>query len=1012
VKRLAAIDTLLAELGRRIFTSTGHTVPLRYRAAGHDDRAEVLVEDRTTWRPVTPDLVWGEPDGYFWFAGGLTIPDSLSGAALHLRIAAQFGTVMGRSDPQCLVRIDGRIVQGADANHRTVPLTDSATTGQTHDIMIEAGTIEDRRQLGFAVEVLRHDALAERLYYDLRVPVDVARLLPPDDARRHAILHHAEAALAVIDLRPGEARFHASLRAALPHADAIYALADADAMPRVVATGHTHIDVAWLWRVRETRQKMARSMATALGLMEAYPAYRFMYNQCILLDYLAQDYPDIMARIKDRVAAGQFEIEGALWLEPDVNIASGEALVRHILHGVRFHEQTFGVRPRILWLPDTFGYSAALPQLMAQAGLDTFVTHKMSWNDTNRMPFDTFHWQGIDGSRVPAWFLTSQRANSAAFRTTYNPELTPDFVIGTWQRYSQKHLSDEVFMVYGYGDGGGGPTREMLENLTRLARGIPGCPKVTSEPMRAFFDRLLARMAATPDNFPTWVGELYFEYHRGTLTSVARNKAQNRRAEEMLRQIETLAALAHLQAGHAYPRAALWDLWQIVLLNQFHDILPGSSIGAVYDDSDRDYARFFAQATALRADLAARIAPQGARVAINLTGHARGGLVASDDAQAQAIEAADGSRARVIRLAPVPPLGQAPLVPTAPKGRLSVGPDHLSNDRIALRFDAQGRITAIEDRASGRNLLPPGARANRLQAFRDWPEKFDAWDIDRSFEGQVWEIDDLRAVRVTEAGPLRAAIRFEWAYERSRIVQVVSLEADARQIEVDCRIDWHEQHTLLKTAFPLAVSTTEVRAEIQFGHVRRPTHANTSWDEARYECSMHRWVDLAEPGFGVALLNDCKYGYDAKGSTIRLTLLRSPTYPWPQADQGEHRLRYAILPHDGDIGAVVQAAEAFNLPLLAADGGAMGAEPVPPLSVEGAGIVLETVKLAEDDDALILRLWESRGAHGTARITLPPGATAAATTDLLERDPIPLPIIDGNLTLAFAPFQIRTVKVT
>jgi alpha-mannosidase len=1008
-----AIDVLLAELGKRIFTPAGVSVPLRFRPAHHDDRAEVIAEDRGGWTLVHDDLIWGEPDGYFWFAGEVVIPEALDGATVHLQVEAQFGSVMGRSDPQCLVRINGRVAQGVDGNHRTVLLSEKARAGERFEILFEVGTIENRRQLGFACELLVHDGLAEKVYYDLRVPGEVARLLPEDDGRRHAIVGCIEAALGVLDLRPGNAdRFRQSLVAAERHADAIYALADADSMPKIVATGHTHIDVAWLWRVRETRQKMARSMATALALLDAYPDYRFMYNQCVLLDYLEQDYPELFERVGQKVSSGQFEIEGALWLEPDVNVSSGESLVRHILYGVRYHEARFGVRPRMLWLPDTFGYSAALPQLMEKSGLDTFVTHKLSWNDTNRMPYETFRWQGINGTRVAAYFLTTQPYNSTSIGTTYCPDLKPTHVMGAWKRYGQKPINDELFLVYGHGDGGGGPTREMLENVRRMERGIPGCPKVSHEPMRPFFERLLGKMAAEPERFPTWVGELYLEFHRGTLTSVAKNKANNRKAENALREIETLAVMASVR-GRPYPREELWELWQIVMLNQFHDILPGSSIGAVFDDSDADYARFFAQADKLRAELARVLLPEGSLFACNVLGRSRGGLVETDRVDGQGIERADGRRAAIVQVGALPALGVGPVTASPPVGSLLVSTEHLANDRIEVRFDAKGRMTSILDRRTGRHLLTDRALGNRLQAYRDRPAQYDAWDIDRSFEDQIWEIDALTSVRVTETGPLRAAIRFEWRYESSRIVQVVSLAADARQVEVDTFVDWHEHNTLLKVAFPIAVNASEVRAEIQFGHVKRATHANTSWDEARYECSMQRWVEVGEPDFGVALLNDCKYGYDAKGTTIRLTLLRSPTYPWPEADQGEHRMRYAIMVHDGDIGAVIEAAEDFNLPLLVLDGGG-ATVPAPTsslLQVDGEGIVLEALKLAEDNDDLVLRLWESRGRRQAARLTPPPGYGAAAETDLLEREPTALPIEQGAIALAFKPFEIKTIRI-
>ena len=474
-------------LRTRIFTPTEFLVPLAWAEADPARRDEMVAGPHADWQAMTSDSVWGAPQSYFWFGGQVVIPPELAGKRLYLGVEAQFGRVMGRSDPQCLVRINGRIVQGADFNHREVLLTESAEAGAGFDVLVEAGTIEDRRQLGFAIRLLVHDALAEAVYYDLRVPLDVAKHLPETDHRRDAILNCAENAVNAIDLRPGNpGRFAESLQEARAIADEIYAMVDTEAAPKITVTGHTHIDVAWLWRVRETRQKMARSMATALTLMDAYPDYGFMYNQGILLDYLHEDYPELFDRIVEKQREGRFEIEGALWLEPDANMIGGEALVRQILKGVRYHEQTFGVTPHILWLPDTFGYSAAIPQLMKLSGLTVFVTHKLSWNDTNRMPNETFFWQGIDGTRAPTYFLTTQPVDSTEIGTTYCPDLKASHVMGTWRRYAQKQQNDNLWLVYGHGDGGGGPTREMLEHIARMARGIPGCPRVENGFMGPF----------------------------------------------------------------------------------------------------------------------------------------------------------------------------------------------------------------------------------------------------------------------------------------------------------------------------------------------------------------------------------------------------------------------------------------------------------------------------------------------------------------------------------------------
>lgn len=1012
MRPIQTYERLLASLRERIFTPLEAEVPLRFRRAENGDRDTALTESREGWTPVSRDLVWGEPDGYYWFAGTVRVPPEAAGRRLFCRIEAQFGSVMGRSDPQCLVRVNGRIAQGSDGNHREFLLSSAATAGESFEIVIEAGTIEDRRQLGFACRLQLHDPLAEKLYYDLKVPLDVARLLKLDDARRTRILGHIDAALRQIDLREGDAaRFAASLAAAETIADRIYAEADAEAMPTIVATGHTHIDIAWLWRVRETRQKVARSFATAFALMDEYPDYRFMYNQGVLLDYLSADYPELFARMGERIEAGQFEIEGALWLEPDVNITGGEALVRHILFGMRYHQQHFGVTPRIVWLPDTFGYSAALPQLMRLSGLDMFVTHKLSWNDTNRMPYEVFHWQGIDGSRVPAYFLTTQKYEYDGINTTYCPDLVPSHVLGTFKRFSQKGTLDELFLVYGHGDGGGGPTRGMLENVRRMERGIPGCPRLVHDRMGPFFHRLSDRFVTEPERFPTWVGELYLEYHRGTLTSVAKNKRNNRQAEIALRELELLAVLA-LGRGLTYPRARLRALWEIVLLNQFHDILPGSSIGAVYEDSDRDYGRFFAEAAALATELAAALAPEGAALVLNSLDRPRSGFLSGPEtARTQPIQRADGTIEHWQPVA-VPALGTRDLASALadpPADSLSISPHHLESSRLRVEVDDLGRIVSLYDKQLEREAVTPGSAANALFAHRDIPMEFDAWDIDASFEDQAWPVDDLVSREIVETGPYRVALRLVWRYERSTITQILALEAGAARLDIDGYVDWHEHQTLLKTRFPLAIRTDQTLAEIQFGHVSRPSHRNTSWDQARFETSMQRWVDIAEPGFGVALLNDCKYGYDARDGAVRLTLIKSPVFPWPEADQGEHRFRYAIFVHAGDRRAVHAEAERFNQPLRLLAGGPGGAVSGSFAEILSGSGTIEAVKIAEDSDAIVLRLWEAEGRRGKTRLRFDRPWHSIRSATLLEAPLATLGTNTTELTLALAPFEIVTL---
>jgi alpha-mannosidase len=1020
---ITQIDHLLSMLRTRIFEPVGAPLELEFCKTVSEDRGAVLAGQSFDWVPVGPDTVWGESQSYFWFSGKGRVPDKAVGKRLYLLIDAQFGRVMGRSDPQCLVHIDGEIRQGADFNHREVLVFKNARSGQEYDLLIEAGTIEDRRQLGFAIQPAIHHVEAEALYYDLATPLEVARYLPETDQRRGFILNVLRDALAALDLRPGH--LDESLLGARKAAVCIYEARDMQTKPTVWVTGHTHIDVAWLWRIRETRQKMARSMATALHLMDEYPDYHFMYNQGLLLAYLEEDYPELSQRIKGHVEGGQFEIEGALWLEPDANITGGESFVRHILKGVHYHRDTYEVDPKVIWLPDTFGYSAAMPQLFANAGMEIFVTHKLSWNDTNKMPYEHFFWQGIDGTTLPTAFLTAQPVTSTSIGTTYCPDMKPTHVMGSWRRYSQKETFDELFLVYGHGDGGGGPTREMLEHIRRMEQGIPGCPKVRHDFMKPYLNRLLGEMDARKGDFPTWVGELYLEFHRGTFTSVAKNKRANRLGEQAMRELEAMASYAAAKGVFEYPGKEIGMLWDILLLNQFHDILPGTSIAEVYEDSDRDYSAFFDGVEKLRSKLAKTLAPQAALLALNPFARPREGLarLPSSGAAAvsvggkrlpvQALHRADGTVDARVLIANVPPLSATVVriveaVDEMPRAELSVSRHAIENDVLRAEFDETGQISSLFDKRANRGLLKSGMAGNRLQAYRDTPSAFDAWEVDPGFEAKSWEIDNLVSVEVVETGPYRAAIRFEWRYEASVIVQVVSLRHGAGQLEFDTYIDWQEHNTLVKAAFPFDVAADEVKAEIQFGHVRRATHRNTSWEQARFEQPMQRWVGLEEPGFGVALLNDCKYGYDAKGTTLRLTLLRSPTWPWAEADQGEHRFRYAIALHDGtaDLTAL---SEDFNMPMLLLEGQSGFENHASLLSIDGDGIVLEAIKQAEDKGGFVVRLWESKGRRVSARLTFDRCIGQIQSANLLEEERSPLPLQGELLVLTFRPFEIKTL---
>ena len=1046
LKREAKLSRLLEDLETKIHKPVAGDVVWHVMEA-QGTGALPLPNDWQEWPILTPRTVWGKTQAHIWLVTKIAVPEEAAAATLVLSVSANWRPMQGSTDPQCLAYLDGKIAQALDGNHTDLVIARKAISGQFHLVQINAFTFDERPMVGFQSGLLVRDERVEALYHCLATAFNVAVRLPQTDGRRHQLLKQVESALFALDRREGqELSFLQSLPAAEAIAEEIYTRASDTSQPTVSAFGHTHLDVAWLWRIKHVRDKAARSFATVLNLMDEFPGFVFMYNQAAIFHFLKQDYPEIWQRLKEKVATGQFEVEGAMWVEPDVNISSGEALIRQIMRGRQFHIDEFGITPRCVWLPDTFGYSAALPQIFVKSGIDFFVTSKLSWNDTDRQPSDSFFWRGIDGSAIKSQLITTQSVETVDQRTIYNSAFDVSDIMGTWKRYEPKAQNDEVMMCYGHGDGGGGPTREMVLRGYALERGIPGAPNLRLEGLGPFLDRLAERMEAHKDAFPCWNGELYLQYHRGTLTSVAKNKKNNRNAERAMRELEFVASAAHLVTGRDYPTGAIRDLWDIVLIHQFHDILPGTSIAEVYEDSDAAYAELFAEIESAQGPMQMAInavcpTRPGQLQLINATGQQRDGEMielsgadgtglgiktGSATTPFQPIYRPDGRNRMIVPVSDVVPLGwstaQICETSSTPPSSLSISATHLENDLLAVQLDEVGEIISVVDKAKDRELLIPGRPANQLILYEDKPKNYDAWDIDHYFEDKCWFLSNEPArIDVIESGPHRAAIKIERSFARSQITQVISLQEGSRLIEFDTEIDWQERQALLKASFPFDLNVFETRAEIQFGHVKRPSHRNTSWDQARFETSMHRWVDMSEPDFGAAIINDCKYGYDAFEHTLRVTLLKGPVEPDPKADLGLHRFRYALLLHEGeqDISTVVRAAERFNNPVLV-----RGKIETVPTDIEHAesfsfaratnpNLTIETVKLAENGNGIILRIYEHANRRALSRLEFGRPVESVTEVDMMESAVISQHVVAENgIDLAFRPFEIKTLRAT
>ena len=775
---------------------------------------------------------------------------------------------------------------------------------------------------------------------------------------------------------------------------------------RLALTGHGHIDLAWLWPLEETRRKVQRTFHTAAGLLERYPEMTFAQSSAELYELAREVDPALFARVQELVAGHRWEPVGGMWVEPDLNMTAGESIVRQLLYGQLWFERELGGRHRVAWLPDCFGFSPALPQLLLGAGIDAFFTTKLTWSETNRFPYDLFWWEGLDGSHVLAHSFENDAPGQSEALGNYNGDPSPSVLLGVWRNYRGRFAHPESLFTIGYGDGGGGPSAEMVEDVRELAA-FPSLPAAAFSRVDSFFDRL--RRASRDASLPVWVGELYLELHRGTFTSQGRTKRLHRRAERDLVAAEVAASLAVL-FGASRPEVDLSRPWRLLLRNQFHDILPGSSIGDVYVRADEELTEVVdAAGSAIRLALervATAIAPAGehpAALVVNPDLEARPMRLVLNEPLPGAQAVADGWALT----AATPVAGLEAAVVTGcddPESAARAEDCCLENAFLRVQLDADGRLASVFDRRAGREVLD--GVANQLWVYVDKPRAWDAWEIDADYVRQGEPVGCPESIEVIEPGPHRAAIRLRWRYRASTITQSVRLWCNSPRLEFATELDWHDRRLLLKTRFPLAVRSGIATSETAFGVVDRPTHRNTSWDQARFEVAAHRFIDLSEPGYGVALLNDGRYGHHALGSELGLSLLRSPVQPDPRADDGRHELTYALVPHAGrwlEGGVLMEAAD-LNRPLLQIGCRASGPVRRRALAVEGLPLALGALKPAEDGRGLVLRLYEPQGARGRVRLALPAGWQAPDELNLMEER-------IGDPDLAVRPFQVRTFRL-
>ncbi|MGN5732675.1 alpha-mannosidase [Arthrobacter psychrochitiniphilus] len=1011
--------------------------------AGHAARAEAPPAAEVVFEPFAVGQAWGPPWGTSWIHLTGTVPQEARGQRVELVVDLGFSQSWPGFQAEGLIyRPNGETVKALNPLNTWVPVDGiapgaPAQGGEEIDLYVEAAanpfvftdnpfvptplgekfTAGDtpRYTMARADINIFHTEVWE-LVQDLEVLDQLQQELDLGNPRRWDILYALERALDAVSLTdiPGSAA------AARAHLAAVLAQPANASAHQITAIGHAHIDSAWLWPVRETVRKVARTASSVVKLLEDNPEFQYAMSSAQQYEWLKEQRPEVFAKVKAAVAEGRFIPVGGMWVESDTNMVGSEAMARQFTYGQRFFRENFGMQCQEVWLPDSFGYSAALPQIVKQAGAKWFLTQKISWNTVNKFPHHTFNWEGIDGTRVFTHFPPAD---------TYNSQLSGAELAHTVRNFRDKGAAKNSLIPFGWGDGGGGPTREMLARAKRT-RDLEGSPQVTIASPAEFFT---AAEAEYP-NAPVWKGELYLELHRGTYTSQALTKQGNRRSEHLLREAELWSATAAARGLIDYPYDELDRIWKLVLLNQFHDILPGSSIAWVHREAAEQYARIAQDLQEIISTAVDALAPMNAEDHASL---------------AEPATAANMATGLHFNASPYPRNGVAPLsagVPEPATTEVTVERDGSNNGEIVVRnglitvrFGADGVINSIVDVAADRELVPAGQGANLLQLHTDFPNMWDAWDIDAFYKNTVTDLRELDSMEVTMLGH-QPEITIKRSFRASHITQRVRISPDSKVITVYNEVDWREQETLLKAAFPLDVHADHARFETQYGHIQRATHENTSWDNARFEVCAHRWVHAGEPGFGAAVINDSTYGHDVSrhpgtnGSsftTVRLSLLRGPRFPDPTTDQGQHSFTYGLVV-GAEVADAVAAGYAMNLPWHGVPGDWTGRPIEPLVRTDSQSAIIEAVKLADDRSGdVIVRLYEPLGARAQLTLSASFAVASVAENNLLEQpyasgslavgapgDPGAAgapgdPGTSGNptITLKLRPFQILTLRL-
>ncbi len=1005
----------------KLFYSPSAEIPFK----GFQTKEQLTVEEaaKRSFKDMPVGTAWGSKWEYGWFKATVKIPKELAGKRIAMKIC---------SGGESTVFVDGVDLGGnsiagwdnaQDIGGRELTLTRKAKGGESFEIMVEGYAGHGIRECGGGPCPHGHEMVPEpkpaqvvvgkstfgvwneevyQLWLDTQALIELHdELGDKESLRAAAIVQALEEMTLAVDFELPEEQMLRSVKEGRKILKPALEARNGSTQAEMCCFGHSHIDVAWLWPLEETERKCARTFGTQLALMDEYPEFKYLQSQPHTYQMVKERYPELYKRVKKAVKTGQWIPEGGMWVEPDTNITGGESLIRQFIHGKRFFKEEFGVDSQMMWLPDVFGYTGCLPQIMAECGITCFSTQKIFWtyNGGDQFPYNIFWWEGIDGTKVMSYI-----------HNDYNSRTNPQAIMARWKERVQKDAFHSGRLVpFGHGDGGGGPTRDHLEFLKR-ERDLEGLPKCEIKHPVDYFQDL------DTDRIPTWVGELYFQAHRGTYTAQARTKKANRKSEFALREAELWGSAAIALAKFKFPLEKADKLWKLVLLNQFHDIIPGSSIHRVYERNLEDLGKVLAGAAEIDSAAKESLLKSGSSVTVfNSLSWERDALIELPKG-VEALEGAPVQKEGSASFALVDKLpscgwtsfkaGKASALPA--EKAVKVSGETIENEFIKVKINASGEISSMVDKASGVEFVD--APCNKLRLFKDVPSWFDAWDVDSMYKRQEIEVGGKATVKLVAKGPLFATVRVTRKVGDSEFSQDITVRAGSRRVDFKTSVDWKESHKMLKVAFPVNVRAEDAIEEIQFGHVKRPTHSSKPYDFHRFEVCNHKWTALVEEGRGAAVLNDCKYGVGVEGSVIGLTLLRSPLAPDMTADKGLQEFTYSFTVWSGSFkdSGLVREGYDLNAPVTLAKG---SAEAKSLLQVSAPGVVVETVKPAEDNSGdIVVRLYESLRTATKASLSLGFAAKKATRVNMLEEAKEDLKLNGGKLELEFKPFEIKTLR--